>query len=70
MTQENPSIGRSDVALMMYQRGLGSLDLALCVDSQGEGRAWERARAMQVILARQGQGHAGNTGHTGPPEPC
>ena len=48
MTQENPSIGRSDVALMMYQRGLGSLDLALCVDSQGEGRAWERARAMQV----------------------
>ena len=34
MTQEKPEINRPDVALMMYQKGLGMLDLALCVDTQ------------------------------------
>ena len=32
ITQEKPSINRPDVALMMYQKGLGLLDLAMCVD--------------------------------------
>ena len=34
ITQENPNIDRKDVALMMYQKGLGLLDLALCVDTE------------------------------------
>ena len=34
MTQEKPEINRPDVALMMYQKGLGTLDLALCVDTE------------------------------------
>ena len=34
ITQEKPSIDRKDVALMMYQRGLGLLDQALCVDTE------------------------------------
>ena len=34
ITQEKPEIGRPDLALMMYQKGLGLLDLALCVDTQ------------------------------------
>ena len=34
MTQEKPEINRADVALMMYQKGLGMLDLALCVDTE------------------------------------
>ena len=34
MTQEKPEINRADVAFMMYQKGLGMLDLALCVDTQ------------------------------------
>ena len=34
MTQEKPEINRPDVALMMYQKGLGMLDLALCVDTE------------------------------------
>ena len=34
ITQEKPSINRPDVALMMYQKGLGLLDLALCVDTE------------------------------------
>ena len=34
MTQEKPEINRADVALMMYQKGLGMLDLALCVDPE------------------------------------
>ena len=32
--QEKPNIDRKDVALMMYQKGLGLLDLALCVDTE------------------------------------
>ena len=34
ITQEKPNIDRKDVALMMYQKGLGLLDLALCVDTE------------------------------------
>ena len=34
LTQEKPEINRADVALMMYQKGLGMLDLALCVDTE------------------------------------
>ena len=34
LRQEKPNIDRKDVALMMYQRGLGLLDLALCVDTE------------------------------------
>ena len=34
ITQEKPEIGRPDLALMMYQKGLGLLDLALCVETQ------------------------------------
>ena len=39
ITQEKPNIDRKDVALMMYQKGLGLLDLALCVDTE-VGRTW------------------------------
>ena len=34
ITQEKPTIDRKDVALMMYQKGLGLLDQALCVDTE------------------------------------
>ena len=34
LRQEKPNIDRKDVALVMYQRGLGLLDLALCVDTE------------------------------------
>ena len=34
ITQEKPEINRPDVALMMYQKGLGMLDMALCVDTE------------------------------------
>ena len=34
ITQEKPNIDRKDVALMMYQKGLGLLDQALCVDTE------------------------------------
>ena len=34
ITQEKPNIDRKDVALMMYQKGLGLVDLALCVDTE------------------------------------
>lgn len=55
ITQEKPNIDRKDVALMMYQRGLGILDLALCVDTSGCGPAWEKARGMQhkMVTTRQ-----------------
>ena len=36
MTQKKPEINRPDVALMMYQKGLGMLDMALCVDTEVE----------------------------------
>ena len=36
MTQEKPEINRPDVALMMYQKGLVTLDMALCVDTEVE----------------------------------
>eukprot|EP00092_Neocalanus_flemingeri_P040513 GFUD01044118.1.p1 GENE.GFUD01044118.1~~GFUD01044118.1.p1 ORF type:complete len:589 (-),score=207.51 GFUD01044118.1:128-1894(-) len=53
ITQEKPDIARSDVALMMYQRGLGLLDLALCVDCEnGAGPTWEKARKMQVKMSK------------------
>ena len=47
VTQEADNIGRLDVALLMYQRGLGLVDLALCVDTTGEGSAWAAARKKQ-----------------------
>ena len=47
VTQEADNIGRPDVALLMYQRGLGLVDLALCVDTSGEGPAWAAARKKQ-----------------------
>ena len=34
ITQEKPEIDRPDVALMMYQKGLGMLDMAICVDTE------------------------------------
>ena len=34
ITQEKPNIDRKDVAVMMYQKGLGLVDLALCVDTE------------------------------------
>jgi len=53
ITQEKPSINRPDVALMMYQKGLGLLDLALCVDTEiGEGLVWEKARKMQQKMSK------------------
>jgi len=53
ITQEKPEISRSDVALMMYQRGLGLLDQALCVDTQsGSGGAWDKARKMQTKMSK------------------
>ena len=47
VTQEADNIGRLDVALLMYQRGLGLVDLALCVNTSGEGTAWAAARKKQ-----------------------
>merc|ERR1719228_1973457 len=38
---------------MMYQKGLGLLDLALCVDTQsGAGPTWEKARKMQQKMTK------------------
>jgi len=52
ITQEKPDIDRQDVALMMYQKGLGMLDLALCVDTEsGSGPTWEKARKMQQKMS-------------------
>merc|ERR1719244_545769 len=37
----------------MYQKGLGLLDLALCVDAEiGEGLVWEKARKMQQKMSK------------------
>jgi len=47
ITQEKPEINRQDVALLMYQKGLGILDQALCTDTEGVGPDYEKARAMQ-----------------------
>ena len=52
VTQEGPSIHRLDVALMMYQKGLGILDQALCVDADKKGDEWARARTMQQKMGR------------------
>ena len=45
LRQEKPNIDRKDVALMMYQRGLGILDLALCVDTE--------VRRQRICVERQ-----------------
>lgn len=52
ITQEKPNIDRKDVALMMYQKGLGLLDLALCVDTEGTGPACQKARTMQQKMGK------------------
>jgi len=53
ITQEKPEIDRPDVALMMYQKGLGMLDMAMCVDTEsGTGPAWEKARKMQQKMTK------------------
>lgn len=53
ITQEKPNIDRKDVALMMYQKGLGLLDLALCVDTEsGSGECWVKARTMQQKMGK------------------
>ena len=66
ITQEKPNIDRKDVALMMYQKGLGLLDLALCVDTE-VGRNLDnpnedscrhvmlRARARAQLVRRRGR---------------
>merc|ERR1719186_885691 len=37
----------------MYQKGLGLLDLALCVDTKmGVGMSWEKARKMQHKMSK------------------
>merc|ERR1719206_1195116 len=37
----------------MYQKGLGLLDLAMCVDIEiGEGLVWEKARKMQQKMSK------------------
>merc|ERR1719431_2436369 len=37
----------------MYQKGLGLLDLALCVDTEiEEGLVWEKARKMQLKMSK------------------
>ena len=47
ITQEKPNIDRKDVALMMYQKGLGLLDLALCVDTEvGSGQNLDNLNVM------------------------
>jgi len=52
ITQEKPNIDRKDVALMMYQKGLGLLDLALCVDTESyTGQTWDKARTMQQKMS-------------------
>jgi len=52
ITQEKPNIDRKDVALMMYQKGLGLLDLALCVDTESySGQSWDKARTMQQKMS-------------------
>jgi len=53
MTQEKPNIARHDVALLMYQRGLGTLDQALCFDVEsGTGPEWDKARKMQAKMTK------------------
>lgn len=53
MTQEKPNINRPDVALMMYQKGLGLLDQSLCFDTEGgQGPEWEKARKMQEKMSK------------------
>jgi len=55
MTQEGPDIQRFDMALLMYQRGLGIIDQALCVDTSGEGGCWAKARDMQAKMLKTRQ---------------
>jgi len=53
MTQEKPNINRPDVALMMYQKGLGLLDQALCFDTEaGQGPDWVKAKKMQEKMSK------------------
>jgi len=53
ITQEKPNIGRQDVALMMYQKGLGLIDQAICADTEmGDGPTWEKARKMQLKMSK------------------
>jgi len=53
MTQEKPNINRPDVALMMYQKGLGLLDQSLCFDIEGgQGPEWEKAKKMQEKMSK------------------
>ena len=49
ITQEKPNIDRKDVALMMYQKGLGLLDLGLCVDTE-VGRNLDNSNVTHVML--------------------
>ncbi len=46
MTQEKQNIARYDVALLMYQRGLGLLDQALCFDGDAGTSAVPRRSAQ------------------------
>lgn len=53
ITQEKPEIDRPDVALIMYQKGLGVLDLALCVDTESkQDDNWLKARKMQQKMVK------------------
>jgi len=52
ITQEKPDIDRKDVALIMYQRGLGVLDQALCADTEGDDEEAKCAQRMQEKMQR------------------
>ena len=50
ITQEKPNIDRKDVAVMMYQKGLGLVDLALCVDTEVTSRCRTDSLFMLRLL--------------------
>ena len=56
LRQEKPNIDRKDVALMMYQRGLGLLDLALCVDSEVTPRRQKKMMRESILITFAGRG--------------
>ena len=59
ITQEKPSIDRKDVALMMYQKGLGLIDLALCFDTEVKYRTVQFVNVhVSTVRARSGMGQS------------
>ena len=58
ITQEKPNIDRKDVALMMYQKGLGLIDLALCFDTEVKYRRVCLCSLVSTVRARPGLGQS------------